>query len=157
MQDYNISSALAMEILQSCTEPSIYNRVIMMMMMMMMRWQWCWWCMREKEISMLFCLPDVLIRPEAWCARSTYSLLLWVAKDKIYLPIGDYIAVSLWRSQWSHNYSQQTPHNSPVRATNEVPFVDPASDRYSAWVPVIIYLISYSIGPRYNGTRLYMD
>ena len=35
-------------------------------------------------------------------------------------------------------------------------FVDPASDRYSAWVPVIIHVISYNIGPRYNGTQLYV-
>ena len=34
-------------------------------------------------------------------------------------------------------------------------FVDPASDWYSASVPVIIYVISYNNGPRYNGTRLY--
>ena len=36
----------------------------------------------------------------------------------------------------------------------EVPFVDPASDWYSASVPVIIYEISYNIEPRYNGTHL---
>ena len=36
-----------------------------------------------------------------------------------------------------------------------VSFVDPASDRYSAWVHVIIYVIFYNIGLRYNGTRLY--
>ena len=33
-------------------------------------------------------------------------------------------------------------------------FVDPASSWYHALVPVIIYVISYNIGPRYNGTRL---
>ena len=36
-------------------------------------------------------------------------------------------------------------------------FVDPASDWYSASVPVIIHVISYNIGPRYNGTWLYMS
>ena len=36
-------------------------------------------------------------------------------------------------------------------------FVDPVSDWYSASVPVFIYVISYNIGPRYNGTQLYKD
>ena len=34
-------------------------------------------------------------------------------------------------------------------------FVDPSSDWYSALVPVMSQLISYNIGPRYNGTSLY--
>ena len=34
-------------------------------------------------------------------------------------------------------------------------FVDPASDRYSASIPVIINAIDYNIWPRYNDTRLY--
>ena len=33
-------------------------------------------------------------------------------------------------------------------------FVAPASEWYSASVPVIVYIISYNIGPRYNGTQL---
>ena len=36
-----------------------------------------------------------------------------------------------------------------------VSFVDPASDWYSASVPVIIYVISYNFGPHDNDTRLY--
>ena len=48
-----------------------------------------------------------------------------------------------------------TPHSSPIRARYVVSFVDPASDWYSASVPVIIYVISYNIGLHYNGTRLY--
>ena len=36
-------------------------------------------------------------------------------------------------------------------------FMDPLSDWYSASVSVIIYVISYNIGPRYNGTRLYYE
>ena len=36
-------------------------------------------------------------------------------------------------------------------------FVHPAFDWYSVSVPVIIYVISYDIGPRYNGTRMYMS
>ena len=51
---------------------------------------------------------------------------------------------------------EKTSHSSPVRARCGVSFVDPASDRYFATVPVVIYAISYNIGPRYNGTRLYM-
>ena len=37
-----------------------------------------------------------------------------------------------------------------------VPFVDPASDWYSASVPVIIYVIFYNIGAHYKGTRMYL-
>ena len=33
--------------------------------------------------------------------------------------------------------------------------VEPVSDWYSVSVPVIIYVISYNIGLRYNGTELY--
>ena len=36
-------------------------------------------------------------------------------------------------------------------------FVDLAPDWYSSRVPAIIYTISYSNGPRYNGTPLYCD
>ena len=35
--------------------------------------------------------------------------------------------------------------------------MDPASDWYSVLVPVIMYVISYNIGPRYNGTRMYIS
>ena len=35
-------------------------------------------------------------------------------------------------------------------------FMDLASDWYSATVSVIIYAISYTIEPRYNGTRMYL-
>ena len=46
-------------------------------------------------------------------------------------------------SQFSHKYSQKTPHNSPARARYGVSNVDPASGWwYSASVPVIIYVIS---------------
>ena len=33
--------------------------------------------------------------------------------------------------------------------------IDPASYRYSALVPVVIYVISYNFGPSFNGTRSY--
>ena len=36
-----------------------------------------------------------------------------------------------------------------------VPFVNPASDWYSAWDPTIIYAVSYYIGMSYNSTPLY--
>ena len=42
-----------------------------------------------------------------------------------------------------------------LRASCGVSFVDPASDSYSASVPIIIHVISCNIGPLYNGTRLY--
>ena len=51
------------------------------------------------------------------------------------------------------NFSQiltKDAHSSPV-----ISFVDTAFDWYSASVPVNIYVISYSIGPRYNSTRLH--
>ena len=38
-----------------------------------------------------------------------------------------------------------------------VSFVDPAPDWYSASVPVIIYVISYNIGLRYNDNRLFTE
>ena len=44
--------------------------------------------------------------------------------------------------------SQKTPHSSPIRMRYGVSFVDPASDWYHAPVPVIIYVISYNIGPQ---------
>ena len=36
-------------------------------------------------------------------------------------------------------------------------FVGPASDWHSVSVPVIIYVISYNIGLRYNSIRLYKE
>ena len=38
----------------------------------------------------------------------------------------------------------------------ELSFVDPAFNWYSAWVPAKIKVISCYIGPRYNGTPLYV-
>ena len=35
----------------------------------------------------------------------------------------------------------------------EMSFVDPASDWYSALIPVIIDVIPYNIGSRYNGAQ----
>ena len=53
------------------------------------------------------------------------------------------------------NYLQKTLHSSPVRARYGVS-VDPTSNWHAASVSVIIYVISYYIGPGYNGTRLYL-
>ena len=49
-----------------------------------------------------------------------------------------------------------TKDSLPIRARYGLCFVDPASDWHSASVPVIIYVISYNIGPHYNNTRLYV-
>ena len=59
------------------------------------------------------------------------------------------------QSIFFHKYSQKTPHSAPVRGTYGVHFVDPASDWYFASVPVIVYVISYNIGPLYNGILLW--
>ena len=62
-----------------------------------------------------------------------------------------------YNGQFSLNYLQKTPHSSPVRVKFGMNFVGPDSDWYSAWVSAIIYAISYYIGPRYNGTQLYIE
>ena len=51
---------------------------------------------------------------------------------------------------------QKTHHRSPVRARYGVSFVDWICDSYSAPVTAVIYAISCDIGPRYNGTQLYL-
>ena len=51
--------------------------------------------------------------------------------------------LSLHISQFSRKYSQKAAHSSPVKTRS---FVDPASDWYSASVPVITYVISYNTG-----------
>ena len=66
-----------------------------------------------------------------------------------------YRAVPLKRSQLFHKHSQNTSHSSPVRTSYGVSDFDLASCWYSASVLEVIYVISYNIGPRYNGTRLY--
>ena len=44
----------------------------------------------------------------------------------------------------------------PIALRYGVSFVVPASDWYSASISIIINVISYNIGPRYNGTRLHV-
>ena len=53
------------------------------------------------------------------------------------------------------NIHKRHPIPRPVRARYGVSFVDPASDCYCVPVSVVIYVLSYNIGPRYNGTALY--
>ena len=50
----------------------------------------------------------------------------------------------------------KTPRSSPVRASYEVSFVDPASDWYSTSVLLIVYVISYIIRPCFNSVQPYM-
>ena len=55
------------------------------------------------------------------------------------------------------NSSQQTPHNSsPVRAGYGVSFVSLKSELATDGIIAGLYVISWYIGPRYNGIRLYM-
>ena len=51
--------------------------------------------------------------------------------------------------------SQIFRKGNPTAGPWGVPFVGPPSGWYSASVPVILYVISYNIGPHYNGARLY--
>ena len=53
------------------------------------------------------------------------------------------------------NIHKRHPIACPFGASYEVSFVDPASDWYSAWVPAILYTISYYIGPNYNDIQLH--
>ena len=78
-------------------------------------------------------------------------------KNVITLRLGTttwYSTVPLQLGQFSHKYSQNKPHSSPVRAKYGVSFVNPAADWYS--VAVITHLISYNIGPHYNNMQLYI-
>ena len=81
----------------------------------------------------------------------------WSSGEAWHADKWTYSAVPLKRCQFSLKYSQKTPHSSPVRARYGVYFVNAASDWYSASVPVIIYVISYDSGARYNGTRLHIQ
>ena len=49
------------------------------------------------------------------------------------------------------NFNERHPIARPLGLLS----VDPASAWFSDPVSLIIYVISYNIGPRYNGTRLY--
>ena len=81
-----------------------------------------------------------------------------------------HITESMWHDKW-HTYQKCrkllqcgavitrsifSQIFTPVRARYGVSHVDPASEWYFASVLAIIYVISYNIWPRYNGTRLYM-
>ena len=64
---------------------------------------------------------------------------LWLYRQPLFWLFGNkplYSAMPLWRGQFSHKYSQNSPHSSPVRARYGVSFVDPASEWWSAPVPL---------------------
>ena len=106
--------------------------------------------------------------------NSNYIFVSWVIKHLLCKGLTQrwYQLISIWYKQVQHHKLQmpsvigfqctveccykKTPHSSPIRASYEVSFVDPAADWYSARVPVIIHTISYYIGPRYNSTQLYL-
>ena len=56
---------------------------------------------------------------------------------------------------FSPKSSQQTLHSSPMRARYGVSVVILKSNSHSATVIAVPYVISWKIGPRYNGTWLY--
>ena len=80
--------------------------------------------------------------------------MAWV-RNYIYNFLWDEIQSDVFIKR-SQIFTKDT-HSSPVKARYGVSFVDPASDWYSASVPVIIYVLSYNIGPRYNGIHLYLS
>ena len=94
----------------------------------------------EAEVSMLSC-------------RNSFDICWYTAMYKV-LTVGQVFfhihkiqcGAVIKRSIFCQIFTNDT-HSSPVR--------DPASDWYSASVPLVIYVISYNIGPPYNDTRLY--
>ena len=62
-----------------------------------------------------------------------------------------------YNTQFFPKCSQNTSHSLPVRARYGVSFVCSNSCLYLASVIVVIHAISCYIGPRYNGTRLYIS
>ena len=65
------------------------------------------------------------------------------------LVMTTYSAVSLSCGTFSHKYSPTTPIARP-RSRGMAAFLCPASDWYSASVPVIFYVISYNIWPHFT-------
>ena len=63
-----------------------------------------------------------------------------------------YIALPLWRDQFSPKSALKTPNGRAMGC-----LVDSNFDLYSTLVIAVSYVISCSIGPSYNGTRLYSD
>ena len=76
-----------------------------------------------------------------WCRRWLH--VYWGTGHK---PVSfKYSLVPFLRCQFSQKYSQRIPHSSPVRARYGMSFEDPASDWYSAWVPVQSFVRYFSI------------
>ena len=59
-------------------------------------------------------------------------------------------------SQFPPKDSQETPHSSPMRASYGVSVENFKSDLYSASVSAVLCVISWYVGPRHNGTWLYL-
>ena len=71
------------------------------------------------------------VRCSLWCPCSLETF--YVTRSVNESISTQYSTVPLLRGQFSQKYSQKTSHSSPVRAKC---FVDPASDWFSAWVPL---------------------
>ena len=97
---------------------------------------------------------DILCAVDPYFYISTHPIFSLPAK---YYELNSTVRCYYNPSQFSQKYSQKTSHSSPVRARYEVSFVNPASDWYSAWVPAIIYAISYYIWLRCNSIWLYIS
>ena len=87
------------------------------------------------------------------------SAVAWLIHPST-LTFSSHISCTVWCRYRAVSFLtniQKTVHSSPVRVKYGVLFVDPASDWYSASIPVIINVMSYNIGPCYNGTQLYFS
>ena len=88
-----------------------------------------------------------------WHEIGSPQVIIWNNDGLNYRHIQCGAVISRWI--FSQIFTKDTL-SSTIRVNYRVSFVDPASDWYSATVAVIILVISYNNGPRYNGTRLYM-
>ena len=64
-------------------------------------------------------------------------------------------AVITWNF-FSPKFTRKTLHSSPARARYGMSLVDQNPDAHSASVTEVMHAILCYIGPRYNGTRLYL-
>ena len=67
-----------------------------------------------------------------------------------------YTAVPSWCSKRSPIFPWMISHGSPARASYGVSFMEPVSDWCSVSFPAMMYEMPCYIGPRYDGTRLYI-
>ena len=110
-------------------------------------WLACW-CWRQPTLGML---GIVIIGHRSAGAKSALHL---PPQSGARLSPCEYTAVLLQRGQFSHKYSQKTPHSSPVRARYGMSFVGS-----SIWLTFCHSSCNYScnIWPRHNGTWLYFS